>query len=73
MNILFRAQEWLADRVSFIQYPNVRRVLPQRAMPRKLSLAEGVLVGVGSAIVLAVGAGMVIAGCFVLYVIVSSL
>lgn len=42
-------------------------------MPRKLSLAEGVLVGVGSAIVLAVGAGMVIAGCFVLYVIVSSL
>lgn len=27
MNFLFRAQEWLADRVRWVQYPNLRKVV----------------------------------------------
>ena len=30
MKLVFRAQEWLADRVSWVQYPNVRMVSPKR-------------------------------------------
>ncbi|MCI4427761.1 MAG: hypothetical protein JHC40_01195 [Burkholderiales bacterium] len=27
MDFLYRAQEWLADRVSWVQYPNLRKVV----------------------------------------------
>jgi len=46
--------------------------MPQHAMPRKLALEERILVGAFSLVLLVVGAGLVIAGCFVLYVILTA-
>jgi hypothetical protein len=44
-NSFSRAQEWLADRVSFVQYPRVRQIRPQRRAidrgPNQLKLWEG--------------------------------
>jgi hypothetical protein len=34
MSILFRVQDWLADRVSWVQYPQIRRLSPRRALFR---------------------------------------
>ena len=70
MNILYRAQEWLADRVSFVQYPNIRAV---RRKPAKRPIEDRVLIGALSIGALAVGTGLIAAGLFVLYVVVSSL
>lgn len=59
MSILFRAQEWLADRVTWVQYPRIRRLNPpprqvfQHAMPWPLR-ALLVLVGSGALLVCAV-------------------
>ncbi|PLT18743.1 hypothetical protein [Ralstonia mannitolilytica] len=70
MDVFFRVHEWLADRVSFVQYPNIRAV---RRKPAKRPIEDRVLIGALSIGALAVGAGLIVAGLFVLYVVISSL
>ena len=69
MNILYRAQEWLADRVSFVQYPNIRAI---KRKPAKRPIEDRILIGALSLGALAVGLFLVAVGLFVLYVVVSS-
>ena len=74
-----RAHEWLADRFTFIQYPNVRHsVLASRGVPRsaskpKLSFPARIIVGVLSLFIGMFGLVAIAAALFALYVIVTSL
>ncbi|WP_316854236.1 hypothetical protein [Ralstonia holmesii] len=70
MNILYRTQEWLADRVSFVQYPHIRAV---RRKPAKRPIEDRVIIGALSIGALFAGFVLIATGVFVLYVIVSSL
>ena len=70
MNILYRTQEWLADRVSFVQYPNIRAI---RRKPAKRPIEDRVIIGALSIGALFAGFVLIATGVFVLYVIVSSL
>lgn len=72
MNLIHRAQEWLADRVSFVQYPNVR-IVRKRTDDAKRPIEERVIIGVLSLGLLAAGSICIAIGVFVLYVMGSSL
>lgn len=74
-----RAHEWLADRFTFIQYPNVRNsVLASRGVPRRLSAESTmsfpvrIIVGVLSLFIGMAGIACIAVGGFVLYVVLTS-
>jgi hypothetical protein len=72
-----RVHEWLADRLTFVQYPNVRHnVLAGRAAPRrvkpKMDLTDKVIVGVFSMVIGLVGLTLAAFGAFVIYVAIAS-
>ncbi|MFX3547709.1 hypothetical protein V8918_02970 [Ralstonia mannitolilytica] len=73
MNILYRAQEWLADRVSFIQYPNIRQIPSRHKRSALLSFPERIIVGMAGLFLLGAGSILIAAGAFVLYLVISSL
>jgi len=77
MGVFFRVHEWLADRVSFFQYPRIRRIRPAKMrsayVPQKPSTPTAVILGVASIAGLLVGAALIAAGAFVIYLAVSNL
>jgi hypothetical protein len=60
MNTRFRMQEWLADRISWMQYPQIRKVQSRPDKP-KMSFATAVLVLVFS---LVIGCAAIAAFCW---------
>ncbi|MBN6210673.1 hypothetical protein JYK21_29785 [Ralstonia pickettii] len=77
MDVFFRVHEWLADRVSFIQYPQIRRIRPAqphaRYVPQEPSTPTKVILGVAGIAGLFFAAALIAAGMFVVYLAVSNL
>ncbi|MGA4020413.1 hypothetical protein ACI2T7_03260 [Ralstonia nicotianae] len=77
MGFFFRVHEWLADRVSFIQYPMIRRVRPPQVRgsysPMKPSTPTAVILGLAGVVGLFVAAVLIAAGAFIVYLAVSNL
>ncbi|MCK8648884.1 hypothetical protein M1M06_07480 [Ralstonia insidiosa] len=73
MKFLVRAQEWLADRVSWVQYPNIRQIPTRHKKSALLSLPERIIVGMFGLFLLGAGTIAMAAGAFVLYLVLSSL
>ena len=77
MGIFFRVHEWLADRVTFIQYPRIRRIRPAQVrsayVQQKPSTPTAVILGVAGIAGLLFAAVLIAAGAFVIYLAVSNL
>jgi len=75
-NSFSRAQEWLADRVSFVQYPRVRRIKPRTVAdrgPNQLKLWEGLwLIWFGVVVMAVSGALLIFMGLFFWHFITGS-
>ena len=90
-SIAIKVQEWLADRLSWVQYPNLRKVVrkpnwkPYRGNPfiltdenhttdkARLSFFGAVVMFFAAIATLLLAVAALAVGCFILYVIVSSL
>jgi len=89
MNFLYRLQEWLADRVRWVQYPDFRKIsrkpdwqpygssvfveVDQNSDKARLSFFGAIGLVVFSIIVGIIGLAVIGVGCFLLWVIVSTL
>ncbi|WP_353627544.1 hypothetical protein ABNQ24_12270 [Ralstonia pseudosolanacearum] len=77
MGFFFRVHEWLADRVTFIQYPRIRRIRAAQVCstytPMKPSAPTAVMLCLAGVVGLFAAAALIAAGLFVVYLVVSNL
>lgn len=69
MRLKDKVHSALADRVKWIQYPQIERVSYQEPK-QHIDFASKVIIGVFSFVFLLIGLGLCVAGLFILYVIV---
>ncbi|AQW28639.1 hypothetical protein ACKZDW_07870 [Ralstonia syzygii subsp. celebesensis] len=89
MDFLYRTQEWLADRVRWIQYPNVRKVvrkpdwqpyrdsaivqIDRNSDKTRLSWGGAVLLLMYAALALVIAVPVIVIGCIIVWSAISSL
>lgn len=89
MDFLYRTQEWLADRVRWIQYPNLRKVvrkpdwqpykdsqmiqIDRNSDKTRLSWGGTVLLLMYAVLALVIAVPIVLIGCIIVWSAISSL
>lgn len=70
--MLYRVQEWLADRTRFVQYPRLRRIVPTDRRPARAGIWGKLALAYIAIPLFVVGAVGAVASLFMLWLIWST-